>query len=60
MIATIHRHSKAKEHGCKLNERLYERSHDGCDKVKDVWQFKIASCDSPCIELATYKFSLRG
>jgi len=28
------------------------------DKVADVWQFKMASFDSPYVKLATYKFRL--
>jgi len=28
------------------------------DKVKDVWHLKMASCNSPCIKLATYKLRL--
>ena len=27
---------------------------------KDVWQFKMVSCDLPSVKLATYKLSLRG
>ena len=32
----------------------------GFDNAEDVWQFKLATCDSPGVELATYKLSLRG
>ena len=52
-VMTTNWHSKAKECGCKLNEGLYGWSCKTkwvCmvfNKVEDVQQFKMASCDSP-------------
>ena len=44
-----------------MNKQLYGQSwdgrneHNGFNEVEDAWQFKMASYDSPRIEMATYK-----